>query len=53
VLRDSDRELAALRSGQGEFGAWHQRWPERRRSLLRLERRSLFDEKRLRAALAR
>ncbi|HYD38178.1 MAG TPA: hypothetical protein VEA60_11225 [Allosphingosinicella sp.] len=53
VLRAADRDLAALRSGGGDFPAWHRRWPERRRGLLRLERRSLFDPARLRAALSR
>jgi hypothetical protein len=52
LLRGADRELAALRAGEGEFGDWRRRWPDRKRRLLRLERRSLFDSKRLRAALA-
>ena len=52
LLRDADRDLAALRSGNGDLGAWRRHWPERRRQLLRLERRSLFDPQRLRAALA-
>jgi hypothetical protein len=52
VLRDADRELAALRSGEGDLRAWRRHWPQRRRALLRLERNSLFDPKRLRAALA-
>jgi hypothetical protein len=51
LLRDADRDLAALRSGEGDLGAWRRRWPERRRRLLRLERTSLFDAGRLRAAL--
>jgi hypothetical protein len=52
VLRDADRELAALRSGGGDIRAWRRHWPERRRTLLGLERSSLYDERRLRAALA-
>lgn len=52
VLRDCDRELAALRSGGGDFRAWRRHWTERRRRLLRLERASLYDERKLRAALA-
>ena len=53
LLRDADRELAALRSGAGDIGAWRRRWPVLRRKLLRLERASLYDERKLRAALAR
>ncbi|HEX8225747.1 MAG TPA: hypothetical protein VF605_18215 [Allosphingosinicella sp.] len=52
VLRDADRELAALRSGRAEMVAWRRHWPERRRKLLRLERSSLFDDRKLKAALA-
>ncbi len=52
VLREADRELARLRSGGGDLDSWHRDWPERRRELLRLERRSLFDRRRLKAALA-
>jgi hypothetical protein len=52
VLRGADRELAALRSGEGDFGAWRRDWPDRRRRLLRLEQVSLFDPGRLRASLA-
>lgn len=52
MLRDADRELAALREGGGDFRAWRRHWPNRKRRLLRLERSSLFDSKRLRAALA-
>ncbi|MEA3066526.1 MAG: hypothetical protein QOJ27_2987 [Sphingomonadales bacterium] len=51
LLREADRELAALRSGQGDFALWHRQWPERKRRLLRQERKSLFDPARLRAAL--
>jgi hypothetical protein len=53
ILRESDRELAALRSGQGDLAAWNRRWPERKARLRRLERVSLFDPARLRAALDR
>ena len=52
VLREADRELRALRSGEGDMTAWRRRWPGWKRALLRLERNSLFDPKRLRAALA-
>lgn len=52
LLRDADRELAALRSGRGDIRAWRRNWPERRRRLLRLERNSLYDQRRLKAALA-
>lgn len=52
LLRDADRELADLRSGRGDIRAWRRSWPERRRMLLRLERASLYDERKLRAALA-
>lgn len=52
LLREVDRELAELRSGRGDLGAWRRHWLERRRKLLGLERSSLFDERRLRAALA-
>lgn len=52
LLRDSDRELAALRSGGGDIRAWRRLWPERRRKLLRLERESLYDPGRLRMSLA-
>lgn len=50
LLRASDRELAALRSGGGDLRAWRRLWPERRRKLLRLEGRSLFNPLRLRDA---
>lgn len=52
LLREADRELAALRSGRGDMRAWRRNWPERRRKLLRLERASLYDERRLKVALA-
>lgn len=52
LLRAADRELADLRSGRGDIRAWRRSWPERRRRLLRLERASLYDERKLRAALA-
>ena len=52
MLRDADRELAALRSGEGDFRAWRRSWPDRRRRLLRLERSSLYDPLKLKAALA-
>lgn len=51
VLRAADRELAALRSGGGDLSAWRRQWPRWKRKLLRLERNSLFDSRRLRAAL--
>jgi hypothetical protein len=53
VLRNADRELRALRSGKSDMSAWRRQWPEWKRRLLRLERNSLFDPKRLRAALKR
>jgi len=53
VLREADRELRALRSGKSDMADWHRRWPGWKRALLRLERNSLFDPKRLRAALER
>jgi hypothetical protein len=52
LLRDADRELAALRAGGGDLRAWRRNWTDRKRRLLRLERNSLFDERRLRASLA-
>ena len=52
VLRDADRELRALRSGGGDARAWRRQWPAWKRKLLRLERHSLFDPKRLRTSLA-
>jgi hypothetical protein len=52
VLRDADRALADLRSERGDLRAWRRSWPERRRKLLRLERDSLYDKRKLRAALA-
>lgn len=52
VLREADRELRALRSGKSDMTDWRRRWPGWKRALLRLERNSLFDPKRLRAALA-
>ncbi|HEX8622557.1 MAG TPA: hypothetical protein VF718_11365, partial [Allosphingosinicella sp.] len=51
VLREADRELARLRSDGGDLRAWRRAWPERRRKLLRLERKSLYDASRLRQAL--
>ena len=51
LLREADRDLRALRSGAGDIGAWRRQWPERRRRLLRLESRSLFEPARLRRAL--
>jgi hypothetical protein len=52
VLREADRELGALRAGKQDMGDWRRQWPGWKRRLLRLERRSLFDPKRLRSALA-
>jgi hypothetical protein len=52
VLREADRELRALRSGKSDMSGWRRQWPGWKRSLLRLERNSLFDARRLRAALA-
>jgi hypothetical protein len=51
VLRQADRELAALRAGQGDLGTWYRHWPERKRRLIGLERKSLFDRTRLRESL--
>jgi hypothetical protein len=53
VLREADRELRALRSGKSDMSAWRRHWPRWKRALLRQERNSLFDPKRLRAALER
>jgi hypothetical protein len=52
VLRDADAELAAIREGGGDLAAWRQRWPARKRRLLRDERRSLFNPRRVQEALA-
>jgi hypothetical protein len=52
VLREADRELRALRSGKSDMSGWRRQWPGWKRRLLRLERNSLFDARRLRAALA-
>lgn len=52
LLRDADRQLAALRSGRGDVRAWRRQWPGLKRRLLRLEPDSLFDARKLRAALA-
>lgn len=53
LLRIADRQLAALRAGSGDWREWRRQWPNLRRRLLRLERTSLFDPARLRAAIAR
>jgi hypothetical protein len=52
VLREADGELKAIRNGGGSLAAWRQRWPARRRALLRDEPRSLFAPAVLRRALA-
>jgi hypothetical protein len=52
VLREADRELRALRSGKSDMSVWRSRWPGWKRRLLRLERVSLFDARRLRASIA-
>jgi hypothetical protein len=51
ILRESDRDLQALRSGGGDIAAWRRQWPARKRKLQRLEPSSLFDSRRLRAAV--
>lgn len=51
VLREADRELRRLRSGDSDLRAWNGRWPAWKRALLRLEPASLFDPRRLRASL--
>lgn len=51
MLRQADRELGKLRSGETDILAWSRHWPAWRRDLLRLEPSSLFDRKRLRASL--
>jgi hypothetical protein len=53
VLRAADRDLRALRDGRGEPAAWRRAWPERKRRLLGLQARSLFDPARLRRTLGR
>jgi len=53
VLREADRELRRLRSGEAGMETWRRRWPGWKRRLLRLEPASLFDERRLRASLGR
>jgi hypothetical protein len=53
ILREADRTIAALRSGQGDSRAWRRHWPGWKSRLLRLERNSLFDPGRLRSALRR
>ena len=53
LLREADRAIAALRSGQRDPRHWRRNWPDWRRKLLRLERNSLFDPGRLRSALRR
>ena len=50
VLREADRELRKLRSGEAEMGTWRRRWPAWKLHLLSLEPASLFDSKKLRAA---
>lgn len=51
VLREADRELRRLRSGEAGIESWRRLWPGWKRQLLRLESGSLFDERRLRAYL--
>lgn len=51
VLREADRELRRLRSGEAGIETWRRLWPGWKRQLLRLEPGSLFDERRLRAYL--
>ncbi|HET9638066.1 MAG TPA: hypothetical protein VFP12_02555 [Allosphingosinicella sp.] len=53
LLREADRELRRLRSGEAGMETWRRHWPGWKRKLLRLEQSSLFDERRLRAALRR
>lgn len=53
VLREADRELRRLRSGEAGTETWRRTWPAWKGRLLRLERHSLFDERRLRASLRR
>jgi len=51
ILREADRTIGALRSGQGDSRAWRRHWPGWKSKLLGLERTSLFDPKRLRWTL--
>jgi hypothetical protein len=51
VLLQADRQLAAMRAGADGDRAWRQRWTGWKRQLLRLQRQSLFDRRRLRGAL--
>ncbi|MGZ8285431.1 MAG: hypothetical protein ACXW27_10615 [Allosphingosinicella sp.] len=53
ILREADRELRGLRSGEAGMERWRRLWPGWKRKLSRLEPSSLFDERRLRAALRR
>jgi hypothetical protein len=50
-LREADLELRAILAGKGDMAGWLRRWPERKRLLLSLERRSLFAPAVLRRAL--
>jgi hypothetical protein len=52
LLAARDRELMALRAGDGSFDAWRRAWRSTRGTLLRSEPRSLFNPGRLRRALA-
>jgi hypothetical protein len=51
LLREADGELRNLGSGQGDMDRWRRQWPGWQRRLLRLESHSLFDPKRLHAAM--
>ncbi|HEX8573397.1 MAG TPA: hypothetical protein VF759_11665 [Allosphingosinicella sp.] len=52
ILSSAGREIGALRSGSADWSEWRRRWPAWKRRLARLERGSLFDPVRLRAAAA-
>jgi hypothetical protein len=51
LLRQSDADLAAVRSGQADFTRWDRSWPARKARLLADQGRSLYDPRRLRRAL--
>jgi hypothetical protein len=53
LLRAADADLRAIRLAERDFAGWDAAWPERKRRLLRDERRSLYSAGRLAAAFRR